>query len=380
MTSIVRRIGRWLLLLVAVIFILALALYAFLQTPTFGAQPTAAQIKSFSQSPQFDVQTEEFRNRRPNLFNEMREKTSIPNMLREWFKDRPEGSPKQRLPEVKPDLAQFMENTDDTKIIWFGHSTFLLNMSGTIILVDPVFSEVASPVNFIGQRFQPPVISLPELPPIDVLLLSHDHYDHLDMDTIRFFMDKPTTFIAPLGVGEHLRYWGVSDDKIIEKDWWESYEVDGVEFIATPSQHFSGRDGINNNGTLWASWVIRTKRSNLFFSGDSGFDTHFKVIGDRYGPFDLALVEDGQYDKKWPAVHLFPEEAAQAALDLRAKRAMPVHWGMFQLAYHTWHDPVTRFSKALEDSSVQLVTPLIGEVTTLNDQFVNKPWWQSLVQ
>lgn len=380
MAKILKKLGRWLVVLLTLIILMAIGLYVFLKTPIFGEHPNAEQIKSFVNSPQFNSNTEEFQNRRPEVFAEMRANMSIPTMLAEWFEDRSSGRPEQLLPEVKPDLNAFLAPSDDTKLIWFGHSSFLLNMSGTIIMVDPMFSKVASPLGLIGQRFQPPVLSLEELPPIDIVLLSHDHYDHLDMGSIRYFADKDISFVAPLGLSSHLRRWGVPETQIVEKDWWETHVIDDVEFIAAPSQHFSGRDGIKNNSTLWASWIIRNETSNLYFSGDSGFDTHFKTIGERYGPFDLALVEDGQYNPRWPAVHLFPEEAAKASVDLKATRAMPVHWGMFELSYHAWHDPITRFSKALAVTDVALVTPLIGEVIEINDQLTNKNWWENLVK
>jgi L-ascorbate metabolism protein UlaG (beta-lactamase superfamily) len=378
--KIIKKLTKWLMVSLSLLMILAIGIYMFLQTPIFGEHPNDEQIKSFAVSPQFNSKTEEFQNRRPEVFAEMRANMSIPTMLAEWFEDRSGGRPEQLLPEVKPDLNAFLVPSDDTKLIWFGHSSFLLNMSGTIIMVDPMFSKVASPLGLIGERFQPPVLSFEELPPIDIVLLSHDHYDHLDMGSIRYFADKDISFVAPLGLSSHLRSWGVPDAQIVEKDWWETHVISDVEFIAAPSQHFSGRDGIKNNSTLWASWIIRNKTSNLYFSGDSGFDTHFKTIGDRYGPFDLALVEDGQYNSRWPAVHLFPEEAAKASVDLKAKRAMPVHWGMFELSYHAWHDPITRFSKALAETDVALVTPLIGQTIEINEDLSNKNWWEELVK
>jgi L-ascorbate metabolism protein UlaG (beta-lactamase superfamily) len=378
--KIIKKLTKWLMVSLSLLMILAIGIYMFLQTPIFGEHPNDEQIKSFAVSPQFNSKTEEFQNRRPEVFAEMRANMSIPTMLAEWFEDRSGGRPEQLLPEIKPDLNAFLAPSEDTKLIWFGHSSFLLNMSDTIIMVDPMFSKAASPLGLIGERFQPPVLSLEELPPIDIVLLSHDHYDHLDMGSIRYFADKDISFVAPLGLSSHLRSWGVPDAQIVEKDWWETHVISDVEFIAAPSQHFSGRDGIKNNSTLWASWIIRNKTSNLYFSRDSGFDTHFKTIGDRYGPFDLALVEDGQYNSRWPAVHLFPEEAAKASVDLKAKRAMPVHWGMFELSYHAWHDPITRFSKALAETDVALVTPLIGQTIEINEDLSNKNWWEELVK
>lgn len=368
---------KWLLLIPGIPVLLVVAAYAYTKTPVFGARPDAQQLALFAESPQFNSATEEFENRQVHVFDQMREDASIPAMLREWFQDRPDSRPAEPLPEVEPNFEVFLgAGNSTTRIIWLGHSSILVRTGGLTILVDPVFASGAAPLSFLAPRFQPPVIEMSDLPPINVVLLSHDHYDHLDYPTIRFFSDKVPIFLATLGVGAHLKRWGVPAAKIVERDWWQEYVVDGVTFTATPAQHFSGRDGIKNNTTLWASWVIKSNQSNLFFSGDSGFDTHFKTIGDRFGPFDLAFLEDGQYDKRWSAVHMMPEEAAQAAVDLRASRAMPVHWGMFELAFHTWFDPIVRFNAALESGSVELVAPRIGEVIAIDDQLQIGAWWE----
>lgn len=376
-----------LIVLIGLIVLLPIAFFMIIKLPVYGAHPSKADQLRYSKSDAFNVDSGVFENRRSTLFAKMREEGSVVEMLTEWFSERKDGSPDIALPQSRPDIHEFIKTSDQVKLIWFGHSTFLLNISGTIILIDPVFADTAAPVSFTAKRFQPPVLSLKELPEIDVLLISHDHYDHLDMETIRFFRESETEFVAPLGVGLHLTRWGIDSSQITERDWWESYVTKGVEFTAAPAQHFSGRDGINNNETLWASWSIvnlasgldSARGARLFFSGDSGYDSHFSDIGERLGPFDLAFLENGQYDEAWPAVHMMPEQTLQAFKDVKAKRLLPIHWGMFELAFHTWYDPVSRLNELAEAEDIDLLTPTIGEVIKLDDSMTTGKWWQSVL-
>jgi len=223
--------------------------------------------------------------------------------------------------------------------------------------------------------FQKPALELHELPNIDYILISHDHYDHLDSSTIKYFINKDVKFVTPLGVGSHLIGWGVDKDKIVEKDWWETANFDNISFTATPAQHFSGRDGIHDNETLWASWVLKSENHNLYFSGDSGYDTHFKEIGEKLGPFDIAFLESGQYNKRWPNVHMFPNEAVQAFKDLKAKNFFPVHWGMFQLALHDWKDPIEKIFKLTNEKNISLIAPKLGEIVILGKYSKVEKWW-----
>lgn len=344
----------------------------------FGTRPDKEEKNKFFDSKQFNSELNIFQNRRPNLMKEMRSKVKMGEIFKEWFFSSKENlTPKKKLPETVPDFKQFVKYSNEPKAIWLGHSTILVNIEGKIILIDPIFSQSASPFSWLVKRFQDPVVKLEELPKIHYIVISHDHYDHLDMETIKFFKDMDVNFITPLGVGSHLKGWGISADQIIEKDWWQSHKVDGIEFIATPAQHFSGRDGLHDNETLWASWVIKSNNHRLYFSGDSGYDTHFKEIGEKYGPFDAAFIESGQYDPRWSAVHMLPKESAMAYKDLKAKKYFPIHWGMFKLAFHTWYDPMDQLVELSERNNIDLITTKIGEVVYLEKENKIDTWWKN---
>lgn len=350
----------------------------FLSCSTFGTIPDVKDMSGIDKLSYYDKNQGNFMNRRPGLVEEEMKKNIGFSNMREWFKSREHGIPEELLPEVKPDMIEFNKASDEIKIIWFGHSSVLMNVSGKKILIDPVFSETASPFSFMVKRFQKPVLKLSELPEIDYIVISHDHYDHLDMETIKFFKDKNAEFIVPLGVGSHLRGWGIKSGKITELGWWDKTEKGGIDFIAAPAQHFSGRSLTQKNKTLWASWIIMSKTEKIFFSGDSGYDTHFSEIGKKYGPFDLAFIETGQYNEKWSTVHMLPHEAAQAYFDLEAKRYFPIHWGMFELALHSWFQPAYDIAKESDLRGINLITPLLGETITVTGKLKTGRWWESL--
>lgn len=260
-----------------------------------------------------------------------------------------------------------------------GHSTLLLKIHNEFFLTDPVFSERASPVQWAGPaRFHAPPISIEELPPIKAVILSHDHYDHLDHAAILKLAAKTEHFITPLGVGDTLIAWGIGAAKVQQLDWWESTVVRGVKLVATPAQHFSGRGLLDGNKTLWASWVIEHADLRIFFSGDSGYFDGFKAIGDKYGPFDLTLVETGAYDKQWPDVHMQPEQTLQAHLDLRGKWLMPVHNGTFDLGMHAWHEPFDRIVALAQERGLPLATPQMGEMLSMKQPQAGQRWWLAL--
>jgi len=341
-----------------------------------GKSPQGSDLVRIKESNNFNSEKGMFVNIQPQIISQEKKKGFDWQLIKDWFSPGIDRVPSANLPELKPDLAAFVQGSEQLQTIWLGHSSFLINMNGNIILVDPVFSQAASPIKSIVKRFQKPVLALEELPDIDYILISHDHYDHLDMQSIKFFADKEVKFITPLGVGSHLKKWGVNESKITEKDWWQTADFASIKFIATPAHHFSGRNGINANSTLWASWVIQSQSHNVYFSGDSGYGAHFKDIGDKFGPFDVAFIESGQYNEKWQDVHMLPSEGVKAFKDLQAEKYFPIHWGMFELALHTWYDPIEQLYSFSKSENFELLTPKIGQLVNLAQPESNEMWWQ----
>jgi L-ascorbate metabolism protein UlaG (beta-lactamase superfamily) len=266
----------------------------------------------------------------------------------------------------------------DNTLFRLGHSTVLLKLNNEFWLTDPVFSERASPVQWAGPaRFHQAPIGIEELPPIKGVILSHNHYDHLDYAAVLKLAAKTEYFITPLGVGDTLVKWGIPAEKVRQLDWWQSTVAGSLSLTATPAQHFSGRTPFDGNETLWASWVIDSGDYRVFFSGDSGYFKGFKEIGDQYGPFDLTLMETGAYDPMWPDVHMQPEETMQAHIDLRGKLMLPIHNGTFDLALHSWQDPFERITELAAQRGQTLATPAIGEALSLAVPGVTNPWWRN---
>jgi L-ascorbate metabolism protein UlaG (beta-lactamase superfamily) len=261
--------------------------------------------------------------------------------------------------------------------LWrLGHSTLLLKLQGGFWLTDPVFSDRASPVQWAGpKRFHAPPIDIDDLPPIKGVILSHDHYDHLDHAAILRLAPKVEHFITPLGVGDRLAAWGVPRSRIRQLDWWDETTVGDIRLAAVPAQHFSGRTLSDSDSTLWCSWVIMAGGQRLFFSGDTGYHADFKTIGERYGPFDVTMIETGAYDRHWADVHMQPEETLQAHLDVKGRWLLPIHNGTFDLALHAWNEPSERIQALAKQNEVKLATPVMGERLALNAPNAGGAWW-----
>ncbi|MGI9551000.1 MAG: MBL fold metallo-hydrolase [Aurantibacter sp.] len=298
-----------------------------------------------------------------------------------FFTKVPDGVPTKNIMVQRIDSTQLVNYNGRTRLVWFGHSAFLLQINGKNILIDPMFGEVPAPHPMLGgKRFSKELpIEVEQLPEIDAVIISHDHYDHLDYESILKLKDRVRHFYTPLAVGVHLKAWGVDQGRITELDWWQHTTHGDLEFICTPAQHFSGRKLGNRQSTLWSSWVIRSDSESIFFSGDSGYGPHFKEIGEKYGPFDFAMMECGQYNESWPDIHMFPEETVLAGVDVKAKAIMPIHWGAFKLALHSWTDPIERAKKKAEVLNAPLVTPEIGQSIAIDSlQEPNNLWWKKL--
>jgi L-ascorbate metabolism protein UlaG (beta-lactamase superfamily) len=367
-----KRLKKMLLYLFVVLTVLGLGTYLFLQTAVFGATPAEARLARIQQSKHY--RNGAFENVDPTEV--MRREASYWQMLLDNFRKPADVEPKKPLPTVKTDLRN-LSNTE-TSIVWFGHSSYLIQSGRTTVLVDPVLSGYASPVSFFGKGFPGTnVYNVPDLPPIDLLVLTHDHYDHLDYETIKALMPTVKHVVTALGVGAHLSRWGYDEGRITELDWHETTNLsEGFALTAVPARHFSGR-GIRRGQTLWSAFVLNLNGERFFLGGDSGYGPHFRAIGQQYGPFDLALLECGQYGRDWPTIHMFPHEVPKAAKDLGARVLLPVHWGKFALAFHPWHEPIRQLTAAITPAdSIQLTTPRIGEPVLLGKALPNSRWWE----
>ncbi|QIM63800.1 multidrug transporter [Pasteurellaceae bacterium Orientalotternb1] len=287
-------------------------------------------------------------------------------------------APPAPLPTEQPDFSAFLANSELAKFVWFGHSSLLTRVNGQTIFIDPVFAQSVSPVSLMGERFQAPPASLSQLPPIDWIVLSHNHYDHLDRDVIEYYKPHKTGFIVPLGVGVLLQKWGIEPERIQELDWWQSTQVGELNITSVPAWHNTGRSGLDRNKTLWAGYVFQTSSEKIYYSGDSAFGdgVHFREIGERFGSFDVAFVENGQYNTTWIDNHMLPEQTAEAVSLVRAKRFVPVHWAAYALSIHPWSEPVERSIPLVEQAGISVMTPKIGQVFDQNTQ--TDKWWRDV--
>jgi L-ascorbate metabolism protein UlaG (beta-lactamase superfamily) len=366
-----RRVALVVLLLLAVVTVVLLASTDWLAS--FGGRMRGARPERARRSPQFSGGA--FRNPQPSqmLSGSYRE------ALRRQFFGGEQREPVMPVPVVFRKASDYATPpASGLRATWIGWSSVLVEIDGRRVLTDPVWSERISPSTLLGpKRFHPPPIPLAELPPVDVVVISHDHYDHLDMATVRVLASRGTQFAVPLGVGAHLERWGVPAAQFHELDWNESVALHGLAITATPARHYSGRNPLHMRETLWASWVVKGPRHRFFFSGDSGYSDQFRTIGAVHGPFDLALIKIGASDPTWADIHMTPEDAVQTDIDVRGKVMLPLHWCTFNLAYHAWIDPPDRAVAAAQKRGVTLVVPKPGEfVEPENGIPAIQRWWE----
>ncbi|PGT09682.1 MBL fold metallo-hydrolase [Bacillus cereus] len=342
--------------------------------PAFGGNPSKEQKEVYKKMNNYV--NGKFVNQIPTKRN--MSASDIFSMIKDSISGDKDRNPVRNIPLSQIDWNKIKGEEDS--LTWFGHSAFLLSIDNNKILVDPMLGSIASPVSFAGsKRYSADVLDIiNEMPPIDAVLITHDHYDHLDYPSILKLKSKVGHFFVPHGVSAHLIRWGVAKEKITELNWWDETEFQGSTIVLTPSKHFSGRGMFNRDTTLWGGWVILGKHTRFYTSGDSGYGAHFKEIGKKYGPFDITLIEGGQYDRRWSWVHMTPEEAVQAHLDVNGKNMMLIHWGAFTLAYHGWTEPVERALIEAKKTDVNLITPKIGETIPLSENLVipNSSWWK----
>lgn len=364
---------RFMIITIALLVLVVGITFIILKQPRFGSVPKGEKLERIQRSPNYKDGKFQNLSHTPQMSEEAR----FFSMLKEYFSAK-NKKPNGKIPSIKTDLKMLDRNQD--LLIWFGHSSYLIQIDGKRILVDPVFCGNASPFSFSVKAFEGSNIYVAsDIPDLDYLVITHDHWDHLDYETVLKLKDKTGKVITGLGVGAHFIRWGFEPEKIIELDWFEKVEFEKeLVFHCTPARHFSGR-GFKAKQSLWVSFVLHTPSQKIFIGGDGGYDSHFKEIGDKFGPFDLAILENGQYNKAWKYIHMMPEQVIQAAKDLSAQRFFPVHSGKFSLANHAWDEPLKRISEFNELANIPMITPQIGEVVYLRDnkqQF--SAWWLKL--
>jgi L-ascorbate metabolism protein UlaG (beta-lactamase superfamily) len=357
--------------------VLAAAAWAVLSQPQFGAPMSGARLERAKANPRY--RDGRFVNVQPEAPTTI---AALGDYLVHQFSGDEIRVPPKPLPVVTVDPATLAAAppASGLRAFWIGHASTYIEIDGLRLLLDPVFAERVSPLPIGPRRFHPPPIVLQDLPPIDAVLISHDHYDHLDMATVRHLAAHGTRFFVPLGIGAHLERWGVPLAQIEEMEWWQRRSLGGVEFVCTPTRHYSGRGLTDRSATLWSSWAVLAPRHRFFYSGDTGYSTHFAEIGSRLGPFDIAFIKIGAYGpgQSWLDIHMPPEEAVHASRDLGAKRMFPVHWSTFNLAYHDWDEPIRRAVAEARRTGVELVTPKLGEWIDADREFASAPWWEAV--
>lgn len=368
-------IKRTMIVLLSIVLLLTIATLLYMRQDKFGKNPSGIRLERIKQSPNFKNGKFQNFSKTPTLAEGH---NYFEVIYENYFKNKPRHYPTDIILSVKTDLLNLPVDTN--VLVWFGHSSYFIQIDGKRILVDPVFSGNASPLPRTVKSFKgTDTYTVADLPDIDYLFISHDHYDHVDYETLIALKDKTKKVICGLGVGSHFEYWGYENSKIIEKDWNEKAELDsGFTAFVEPARHFSGR-GLSTNNTLWASYVLQTPSMKIYIGGDSGYDTHYADVGNKHDSIDLAILDNGQYNEAWKYIHNLPEDVLKAAQDLKAKRIFPVHSSKFALAAHSWDEPLVKLTELNKSYDIPLVTPIIGEIVNLKcttQQF--KQWWVGL--
>ncbi|WP_114790203.1 MBL fold metallo-hydrolase [Niabella yanshanensis] len=369
--SLKKKLRKIMWVLLSAIVIIIAAVMIFINQKSFGKAPSGERLERIKKSPNYRDGTFQNQNPTPNFSSDK----GFTGVLYDFFfKKVKDLRPSKDIPTIKTNLNGL--GTEDA-LVWMGHSSLYMQVAGKKFLVDPVLVS-ASPLSAFNKAFNGAAAYQPrDLPDADILILTHDHWDHLDYETMISLKDRVGQVICPLGVGEHLEYWGFDKKKIVELDWDEQTSVDGFTITALPARHFSGR-GLTRNKSLWASFMIQSPTGgNIYLGGDSGYDSHYTAIKQRFGAIDLAILENGQYNDAWKYIHLVPEDLVKAVKELNPKRLFTVHNSKYALAMHAWSEPLENISKAAEKDSIHLMTPMIGEVVHLKDTLQTfKKWWQ----
>jgi L-ascorbate metabolism protein UlaG (beta-lactamase superfamily) len=372
--------GKWkkvMLYIFSLLFVLCVGIVLFIKLdPAFGGNSTKEQKENYKT---FDNYVNgKFVNEVPtSMFNSSSDSSTVVKDSKASAKDR---KPTAQIPVAQIDWNKIRSEKDS--LTWLGHSAFLLSMDNKKILIDPMLGPIASPVSFVGvkrYKYSEDMFNIiDEMPPIDAVFISHDHYDHLDYQSIVKLKDKVAHYFVPMGVSVHLIRWGVPKEKITELNWWDEMKYQDLTIAFTPSRHFSGRGIFNRNTTLWGGWVVLGKSTRLYTSGDGGYGPHFKEIGKKYGSFDITLIEGGQYDRRWADIHMIPEQSVQANLDVNGKNMILMHWGAFTLANHGWKEPIERALIEAKKADVNILAPKIGETVLLDSDLNISPssWWE----
>ena len=364
----------WKVLFIILIIVVLIAIFAFafikLYKP-FGASPNKKDKEDYE--------------KRSEIFKDGKFQNTgnftVMGSFSDPYKDRTDN--KGQIPVDEVPIKKFKYDkaeSDDVLITWFGHSSILIQMHNMNILVDPIFDKITSPVSFIGpKRYSKVPLDIDDLPQIDVLLLTHDHYDHVSYKTLTSLDNKVKQYLVPLGIDKDLEKFGIDKNKIKNKAWWEEEIINGLTIACTPSRHFSGRYMFDSDDTLWSSWILKDENHTIFDSGDGGYGDHFKAIKEKYGDINLAILDGSQYDESWHDVHMFPEEAVEASIDLDAEVTFLDHYGAYSLSNHSWDDPVNRFTIQAKEKNIEYMTPLIGETVNLKDYNNYKTeWWKEI--